>query len=94
MAKNFLDIIYPQWLNISMTLKEFINQQKIALESFCKEIGLGASTSIYRYIRGERIPAPDVMRRIYVVTGGSVQPNDFYDLPPLDQVEEEEGKTT
>lgn len=40
-------------------------------------------SSVARYETGTRMPEPDVMRRVYVVTDGSVQPNDFYDLPDL-----------
>ncbi len=31
-----------------------------------------------------RLPDPAAMVRLYVLTGGAVQPNDFYDLPALD----------
>ena len=37
---------------------------------------------VRRYARGERIPAPPIMRRIYETTGGLVTPADFLDLPP------------
>jgi hypothetical protein len=33
-----------------------------------------------RIIRGERLPDPDVMRRIVERTRSAVTPNDFYDL--------------
>lgn len=29
------------------------------------------------------VPGPAIMIEIYVMTGGQVQPNDFYDLPDL-----------
>lgn len=29
------------------------------------------------------IPAPEVMRLIYLLSNGAVRPDDFYDLPPL-----------
>lgn len=34
-----------------------------------------------------KVPAPDLMRRIYALTRGAVTPNDFYDLPAIDQLE-------
>ncbi|MDH3913879.1 MAG: helix-turn-helix transcriptional regulator [Rhodospirillales bacterium] len=40
----------------------------------------GATVS--RYISGRRLPAPKIMQRIFEVTAGQVQPNDFYALPP------------
>jgi hypothetical protein len=33
------------------------------------------------------MPQPDLMRRIYALTRGAVTPNDFYDLPAIDQLE-------
>lgn len=36
-----------------------------------------------RYCKGRRIPARDIMRRIYVLTGGKVTANDFYGLPSV-----------
>ncbi|GGD74044.1 helix-turn-helix domain-containing protein [Croceicoccus mobilis] len=30
------------------------------------------------------VPGGDLMARIYQLTGGQVEPNDFYDLPRLD----------
>lgn len=40
-------------------------------------------TTVARYEAGRRIPEPDIMRKIFVLTSGAVQPNDFYALPPL-----------
>ena len=34
-----------------------------------------------RYCKGRRIPARDIMRRIYTLTHGQVTANDFYGLP-------------
>lgn len=39
--------------------------------------------SVYALLRGDRIPRPPIMAKIYLATNGAVQPNDFYDLPPL-----------
>lgn len=36
-----------------------------------------------RYVLGQRLPRPEHMRSIYLLTAGQVTPNDFYDLPPL-----------
>lgn len=27
------------------------------------------------------IPGPEIMERVFLVTGGAVEPNDFYELP-------------
>jgi hypothetical protein len=36
--------------------------------------------TISKYAIHGAIPRPDVMRRIFIVTKGQVQPNDFYNL--------------
>ena len=55
--------------------------QKIGDAEFARLIGVGSRMAVMRYRRGERIPRPDVMRRIVEVTEGQVGPADFYDLP-------------
>lgn len=32
-----------------------------------------------------KVPAPDLMKRIWLLSRGAVTPNDFYDLPPIGQ---------
>ncbi|MGC2853931.1 helix-turn-helix domain-containing protein [Novispirillum sp. DQ9] len=61
------------------------------LADYMKVHGLGPSemarrlkvshATVSRYRDGDRVPEPDVMRRIVEETGGAVLPNDFYDLP-------------
>lgn len=47
---------------------------------------LGVSTvSARRYCNGERRPEYEVMLAIYQLTGGRVTPNDFYELPNLNE---------
>lgn len=57
--------------------REGLTQQEIADALGC------IVTTVARYEAGARIPGPTVMIDIYTLTGGAVQPNDFYDLPPL-----------
>ncbi len=38
-------------------------------------------TAVVRYRDGLRRPGPDIMCRLYDITGGCVAPNDFFDLP-------------
>lgn len=40
-------------------------------------------SSVHRYESGHRIPEPATMALIFTVTGGAVEPNDFYELPAL-----------
>lgn len=44
-------------------------------------LGVGRE-AVRKWLRGERIPRPEVMRRIVEVTEGKVGPADFYDLTP------------
>jgi transcriptional regulator with XRE-family HTH domain len=57
-------------------LKSF-TQQQLADELGC------IVTSIARYETGLRRPDGPTMIRIYELTEGKVEPNDFYDLPAL-----------
>jgi transcriptional regulator with XRE-family HTH domain len=63
-----------------MRLYDYIKKQKITVESFANDIGVSQPT-IRRYIKRLRIPSPNIMVKIFIVTNGLVQPNDFFDLP-------------
>lgn len=58
--------------------------EKVNLTVFAHRCGFSIQ-SAQRYVAGTRMPRRDEMVRIYVVTGGDVTPNDFYDLPCLQQ---------
>ena len=60
-----------------MTLKDFLKNKKISIEAFAREIGLSYA-AVRQYTNAGRVPKPKVMRRIINVTGGTVQPNDFF----------------
>ena len=49
--------------------------------------GKNPGRTYQRYENGERLPAPDVMRRIVAATNGTVQPNDFYRLEEKEAAE-------
>lgn len=40
-----------------------------------------------RAVGQPQVPKPDLMKRIWKLTRGACAPNDFYDLPPIDQLE-------
>ncbi len=63
-----------------MKLRDFMMAREMSEAQFGRLLGIGQAT-INRYARGERIPRPEVMRRIVEVTDGMVGPADFYDLP-------------
>lgn len=63
-------------------LGDWLDANEIDPGAFAARIGVSAN-SLYRYRTGRKIPRPDPMRRIYVESGGAVDPNSFYDLPDL-----------
>jgi hypothetical protein len=65
-----------------MKLGRWIKREKLTLEAFGEKIECHVS-SVQRYVTDERVPGKKTMVRIYVVTRGEVQPNDFFDLPDL-----------
>ena len=62
-----------------MKLKEYIDKHRLSYTIVGKSIGV-STEAVRRYVRGERIPQPDVMPRIVNYTSGAVTPNDFYNL--------------
>lgn len=54
-----------------------LTQQQLADELGCVLV------TVARYEAGMRRPDDATMIALYVRSGGRVQPNDFYDLPPL-----------
>lgn len=64
-----------------MKLSRYLDEQKISGAEFARRIGVESRMTVLRYASGERIPRPDVMRRIAEETAGAVSPNDFFDAP-------------
>ncbi len=62
-----------------MKLKQYRQSQGQSQYDLARLLGTSAA-SISRYENG-RIPEPEIMARIVEATGGTVTPNDFYDLP-------------
>jgi hypothetical protein len=65
-----------------MQLSEWMKQKKKKAGWIANKIGKSA-TAVRRYAKGERRPDDEAMIEIYKLTGGMVDPNSFYDLPPL-----------
>lgn len=60
-----------------MKLIEFLVQNAVKQNEFATRIGEKTSR-VNKYCLGQRIPRPDVMRKIFAATGGAVTPNDFF----------------
>ena len=65
-----------------MTLREWITKNKYSYSQTAQKFGIiniNPATNIQRYAKGERIPHPKVMKKIFDGTRQQVQPNDFYE---------------
>ncbi len=60
-----------------MKLREYMCEEGLTAAKLAKLIGT-STAAVIRYRNGQRVPRPDVMRRIVEVTGGAVRPDDFY----------------
>lgn len=60
-----------------MQLKEWIEKNEKTIKEVADTLGV-SEMNVYRYIAGSNIPRPENMAKIVELTGGEVQPNDFY----------------
>lgn len=63
-----------------MRLAEWRRANRMTQQQVADSLGC-ILTTIARYESGLRMPEPDMMLRIFTLTDGAVQPNDFYSLP-------------
>lgn len=67
-------------MRTDMKLADWRNAAGMSQEQLAAELGVDKAT-IFRWESGTRDPGRDYKRRIFTMSGGAVQPNDFYDLP-------------
>lgn len=60
-----------------MTLREYLDEKGESPLAFGRRIGLKQPGSVYRWLRGDRIPSRTFMRKIVDATNGQVTANDF-----------------
>ena len=60
-----------------MKLKSYLKLFKISNIDFSKEIGI-SNVSLSRYISGERLPEKKILNKIFKLTDGLVDANDFF----------------
>lgn len=65
-----------------MKLKDWLTLSRTSQTDLACKVGTNVST-INRVLKGGKIPTHDIVVRIYFVTLGAVQPNDFYDLASI-----------
>lgn len=61
-----------------MKLSDFIEQNGLTHEQMAERVGDCSVSGLRKWLRGERVPRPDQMRKIAEITDGLVSPNDFY----------------
>ena len=60
-----------------MKLKSYLEAKRMTYEAAAAQIGGVSRSAVEKWCRGERVPMPEQLRRIYEVTNGEVTPNDF-----------------
>lgn len=65
-----------------MKLADYLTTNRETFAAFARRIGVANAKVVQRYANGERVPQPDIMRRIVEATGGLVRPDDFYPPDP------------
>ena len=60
-----------------MLLQEYLRREGLRAKDFAL-VAKVARYTIERWVKGELIPAPGLMRRVIVLTRGLVLPNDFF----------------
>lgn len=59
-----------------MNLRSWLTDHNVSVADFAGRIGV-TQTAAYRYVAGDRMPRPEVLRRIHAETAGEVTANDF-----------------
>lgn len=60
-----------------MKLASYMADNHLTDEQMASQIGNVSISGLKKWLRDERVPRPDQMRRIAEVTSGAVTPNDF-----------------
>ena len=60
-----------------MKLKSFLRFNGISNKEFSKNLGI-SNVSLSRYMSGNRLPNTKILNKIYQLTDGLVDANDFY----------------
>lgn len=60
-----------------MQLQTYLELKGISEKQFAEAVG-GSEGGVKKWVRRERIPRPDAMRKIVKATDGAVTPDDFF----------------
>jgi transcriptional regulator with XRE-family HTH domain len=64
-------------------LRDWRKLQAKPVQALAEQIGVTVQ-AWYDWEKGRRVPSRDLMPKLVQLTGGAVQPNDFYALPAMD----------
>ena len=81
-AQKGLHLVCMGCTLLAMTLKDYMAEEALSDDSFALLAGCDRTT-VYRIREKGQRPSPALMEKIAEVTGGLVQPNDFYGLSGL-----------
>lgn len=65
-----------------MKLQEYLKTNKISVIAFAKKLGRSRA-AVYRYLDGSIPKNEEDIQKIYLLTGGCVTANDFYNLDKI-----------
>ena len=63
----------------TMKLRTYLDQHRISASEFARLINVRRMT-VHRYL-GDRVPRPEILKRITEATNGAVTANDFIEPP-------------
>lgn len=71
-------------MEIDVRLAQWRNEQGLTQRDLAEQLGVTQpAISDWERAHSPTIPAATYMAGIYLLSRGAVQPNDFFDLPPL-----------
>jgi hypothetical protein len=81
-------LVSPKRRDVVSALETWRRGAGLSYAELSARLGTKGEQTVWRYClpighKAARIPRPEIMRRIYVLTAGVVRPDHFYDLPDL-----------
>jgi transcriptional regulator with XRE-family HTH domain len=60
-----------------MRLHAWLVRNNVTVAKLADQLGIESASTVYRYIRGERVPTAGMIEKIGNITGGDVKREDF-----------------
>ncbi len=69
-----------------MLLSSYLKEHSLSVKEFAEKLDISVASFVRLALppghESAMLPSPELIKRIYSITGGAVTPNDFYDLDP------------